>query len=86
MVSAGHAFAITTPLCLAESPAASGTRAAALPGPKLARTLTLVARRQELGTLPKDLAVTCRNALAQMVLPDLRRLMPVSGDALYVVT
>lgn len=86
MVSAGHGFAITTPLCLAESPAGEDARAALLPGPKLARTLTLVARRQELGTLPKDLAVTCREALAHTAVPDLRHVMPWLGEALSVVT
>lgn len=86
MVSAGHGFAITTPLCLAESPACGEAQLAPLPGPKLARTLTLVARRQELGNLPKDLATTCRNALSDTTLPDLRRLMPWLGEALCVVT
>lgn len=86
MVSAGHGFAITTPLCLAESPADHAAETAPLPGPKLARTLTLVARRQELGTLPKDLAGTCRQALAQGALPRLRHLMPWLGDMLSVAT
>ncbi len=86
MVSAGEGFAITTPLCLVESPAGDGAHTAPLPGPKLARTLTLVARRQELGTLPKDLAVTCRQALGQDALPKLHRAMPWLGDALGVVT
>lgn len=86
MVSAGDGFAITTPLCLAESPAADGAYAAPLPGPKLARTLTLVARRQELGTLPKDLAGTCRQALNEGVLPHFRGTMPWLAEALSVVT
>lgn len=63
MVAAGEGFAITTPLCLAEWPVHSGAIAAPLPGPKLVRHLTLVARRQELGSLPRDLAACCREIL-----------------------
>lgn len=73
MVAAGHGFAITTPLCLAEARPAPGTiEAVALPGPKLTRTLTLVARRQELGTLPRDLASACRTVVAGATLTMLR--------------
>lgn len=73
MVAAGHGFAITTPLCLAEAqPAPDAVQAASLPGPALARTLTLVARRQELGTLPRDLAAACRAAVTASTLPKLR--------------
>lgn len=56
-VAAKRGFAITTPLCVAEAmPLASATAIAALPGPQLTRTLTLVARQGELGRIPRDLA------------------------------
>ncbi|MGE0055083.1 MAG: LysR family transcriptional regulator [Hyphomicrobium sp.] len=80
MVDAGHGFAITTPLCIAEAPLDDvRTCAAALPGPKLTRTLTLIARRHELGNLPRDLSRTCRDALEASALKDLRAVMPWLG-------
>jgi DNA-binding transcriptional LysR family regulator len=83
MVAAGHGFAITTPLCLAESsPARSSVVMAPLPGAKLRRTLTLIARRQELGNLPRDLAVACRHALQSGILPELHATMPWLGEDL----
>ena len=80
MVAAGRGFAISTPLCLAEAaPRPNLVTAAPLPGPKFSRTLTLVARRQELGSLPRDLALACRKQLEQIVLPALRAEMPWLG-------
>lgn len=76
MVAAGQGFAITTPLCLAESPVQSRAAAASLPGPKLTRTLTLIARRQELGVLPRDLAVYCRDILGRGPVQALSRDLP----------
>lgn len=64
MVTAGRAFAITTPLCISEAALAmTGLVTARLPGPQISRTLTLVARHRELGTLPRDLAQVARKAL-----------------------
>lgn len=76
MVAAGQSFAITTPLCLAESPVQARALAAPLPGPKLTRTLTLIARRQELGGLPRDLASYCREVLTGGPMSDLSRALP----------
>lgn len=73
MVAAGQGFAVTTPLCLAEAPVPGRATAAALPGPKLTRTLTLIARRQELGGLPRDLAAHCRDILSAGPLEELNR-------------
>ena len=47
-----------------------------LPGPAFSRSLTLIARRQELGRLPREAAAFCRRALADEVLPGLRRALP----------
>lgn len=63
MVEAGQGFAITTPLCLGEA-GISGVSVAPLPGPKLMRTLTLIARRQELGAIARELARSCRSSLS----------------------
>lgn len=76
MVAAGQGFALTTPLCLTEAPVHSGAYALPLPGPRLMRTLTLVARRQELGSLPRDLAAACREVLVQGPLTSLKRDLP----------
>ncbi|MEQ1715139.1 MAG: LysR family transcriptional regulator [Hyphomicrobium sp.] len=83
MVAAGHGFAITTPLCLAEAPPARASVVTApLPGPKFKRTLTLIARRQELGNLPRDLASACRQALQSGIIPALNKDMPWLGAEL----
>lgn len=65
-VAAMGGFAITTPLCIAEAmlPAAALVTAK-LPGPRITRKLTLVARLRELGQIPRDLARVVRAALAE---------------------
>jgi DNA-binding transcriptional LysR family regulator len=61
MVAAKRGFAITTPLCVSEAGhLAAATTKAPLPGPQLTRTLTLVARKGELGRIPRDLAEAAR--------------------------
>ena len=80
MVARGQGFAISTPLCLAEAAVApSLIEAVPLPGPKLSRTLTLVARRHEFGTLPRELTAACKAALAGETMTHLRRTMPWLG-------
>lgn len=77
MVARGKGFAITTPICLAEAGLdSSDVRTLPLPGPKLKRTLTLVSRRQELGTLPRDLTKACKSSLEASTLAPLRNAMP----------
>ena len=64
-VGAGAGFAITTPLCLLEAGVPlAGLACHPLPGPSLTRHLTLIARRQELGRLPREVAAFCRERLA----------------------
>lgn len=66
LVSSGRGFAITTPLCIRE--AALDRRSfetAPLPGPQIARKLTLVARQRELGRLPRELAEFGQSVLAK---------------------
>ncbi|HTR15509.1 MAG TPA: LysR family transcriptional regulator [Acetobacteraceae bacterium] len=85
-VASGQGFAISTPLCLFESAVPAGrVRAARLPGPALTRRLTLIARRKELGRLPRELAATARAALAGQAVPFLRAEMPWLGTRLGVV-
>lgn len=80
MVARGHGFAISTPLCLAEAAVTPGhVEAVPLPGPKLSRILTLVARRQEFGNLPRDLTAACKAALADETMPLLQKIMPWLG-------
>jgi DNA-binding transcriptional LysR family regulator len=80
MVARGQGFAISTPLCLAEAAITPGlVEAVPLPGPKLSRTLTLVARRQEFGSLPRDLTAACKAALAGETMPLLQKFMPWLG-------
>lgn len=56
-VAAGDGFAITTPLCLFQAQMPQNSVVAMrLPGPKISRTLTLVARQREVGNTPKELA------------------------------
>jgi DNA-binding transcriptional LysR family regulator len=83
MVARGKGFAISTPICIAEAALENrDIRAAALPGPQLKRTLTLVSRRQELGTLPRDLTKACKSSLEASTLSTLRSSMPRLSDEL----
>jgi DNA-binding transcriptional LysR family regulator len=77
MVARGKGFAISTPICIAEAAIENrDIRAAALPGPQFKRTLTLVSRRLELGTLPRDLTKACKTSLEASTLSALRSSMP----------
>lgn len=83
MVARGKGFAVSTPICVTEAGLEdSGIRTAPLPGPSLKRTLTLVSRRQELGTLPRDLTRACKAALETSILDSLRKSMPWLRDQL----
>ncbi|QIB34933.1 LysR family transcriptional regulator [Ancylobacter pratisalsi] len=67
-VVTGAGFAITTPLCVLESALdLDGYACHPLPGAGLVRHLTLIARRQELGRLPREIAAFCRLHLAGLV-------------------
>lgn len=81
MVAAGEGFAVTTPLCLHEAGVELDRLACRpLPGPAFSRALTLIARRQEMGRLPREVAAFCRQTLAEMVLPGLRQALPWLGE------
>ncbi|MFG1402946.1 LysR family transcriptional regulator [Xanthobacter sediminis] len=84
-VAAGEGFAVTTPLCVHEAAVElARVTCAPLPGPAFQRRLTLIARRQELGRLPREIAEFCRHRLAADVLPALDAAMPWLAGALRV--
>lgn len=73
MVASGEGFAITTPLCLAEALiSARAVEVTRLPGPKISRKLTIVARQRELGQIPRELTEACRKALRGLGLSELQ--------------
>lgn len=83
MVARGKGFAISTPICIAEAALENREiRTAPLPGPQLKRTLTLVSRKQELGSLPRDLTKACKSSLETSTLAALRSSMPWLADEL----
>jgi len=63
-VAHGQGWAISTPLCLYDAALPMAQIAVhKLPGPGLSRRLTLIARRKELGRLPRELVEVARGAL-----------------------
>jgi len=69
-VAHGASWAITTPLCTYESGISlQHLRIYPLPGPRLRRRLVLIARHQELGRLPLEIARFSRDLLQAKVLP-----------------
>ena len=56
-----------------------------LPNPQLSRSIVLVARKGELGTLPDQIAHLCRAAFRQDYLTRVRVLMPALADHFTVV-
>lgn len=84
-VAAGEGFAVTTPLCVFESAVDMAAVACCpLPGPALARRLTLIARRGEAGRLPRDVARFCRSRLELNACAMLRAALPWLDLALRV--
>lgn len=82
-VAAGAGFAVTTPLCIFEAGLdIARFTVAPMPGPTLSRRLTLIARRQELGRQPREIARFCRDALADEAVAALRAALPWLGQGL----
>jgi DNA-binding transcriptional LysR family regulator len=86
MVGTGYGWAITAPTHLmhalnVEAP----VEIRELPRPHLRRSITLVARAGELGSLPALFARLCRQVLTQEYLPRLRELVPTLPDLLTIV-
>jgi DNA-binding transcriptional LysR family regulator len=84
-VAAGLGWAITTPLCLLEAAVPlDDIRIAPLPGPTLRRSLTLVARGFELGSLPRQIADLACDILRDKCLPFVERQCPWAGDQFII--
>ncbi|HSP57543.1 MAG TPA: LysR family transcriptional regulator [Halomonas sp.] len=85
LVSAGAGWTITTPLCLYQA-GLPGLRVkvAPLPTEPLARRLTLVARRDELGGLPARLAADSRRLLERRFFAEITRELPWLADSLHL--
>lgn len=81
MVAAGRGWAITAP-----SHVLHGLRqgaaidSAPFPGPAFQRTVSLVVRAAELGTVPQEVHRLCLDVLAREFLPGLHRVVPWLGD------
>ena len=85
MVVEGIGWALITPLCMLQArvdPAAVAV--CALPGPGLARDLTLVSRRGEYGDLPQRIAATAADIFDRQCRPQLARLAPWLANAVTV--
>ena len=82
-VQAGKGWAVATSLCLAQHPdLLQGVRLAPLANSGNARYLCLLARRDELGDMPANIATICREIYASDVLPKMLELMPwLQGQA-----
>ncbi|MBC8242097.1 MAG: LysR family transcriptional regulator [Alphaproteobacteria bacterium] len=77
MVSAGLGWAITTPLCLIHGFShMSSLTALPLPGRSLSRTLYMVAREGEYGTLPKRIAEDARQIAGHLITDKLQSIAP----------
>ena len=76
-VAARRGFAITTPMCIFEAAMPlDGLVCWPLPGPSIGRKLTLIARKQELGRVPGEVALFCRQSLREGALAALAKAVP----------
>lgn len=83
-VAAGTGWAITTPLSAFEGGLTPLIRAVKLPEPGLGRRLYLLARKNELGRLPRALANEARHILNGTVLPQIAKHTPWVKDLIRI--
>lgn len=77
LVAAGLGWTITSPICLLAAPELlRKTRIEPMPRGRFSRTVQVVARKGELGTLPQDLAGICAQELRENTFPPLFEQMP----------
>lgn len=85
MVSAGLGWAVTTPLCLVHGQAhAPQLTALPLPGPGFSRTLHLVGREEEFGTLAGRIAEQARGIARDLVDRKVSAMAPWAVDQIRV--
>ena len=85
MVSAGLGWAITTPLCLIHGFGhMSSLTPLPLPGRSLSRTLYMVAREGEYGTLPKRIAEDARQIAGQLITDKLQSMAPWAAEEMEI--
>ncbi|WP_374334589.1 LysR family transcriptional regulator [Leeia sp.] len=83
MVKAGVGWTITTPLCLLQSGLLTGeVECLPIPEGEFHRELTLVARQEELGSLPAQLSQDIIQVLRQRYLPLLQQYVPWLANAI----
>lgn len=85
-VSAGQSWAIATSLCVMQYPALlKGLRLLPLANGGSSRYVCLLARRDELGDTPNQIAAICREIHTQSILPQMLAHMPwLSGHAMAI--
>lgn len=84
-MATGGCFAITTPICLIESGlGADEIVVAALPGPKLARRVTLVARKDQHRSAPRRIAEAVRAALREGTAARIEELAPAFAASVRI--
>ncbi len=85
LVSEGNYWTITTPLCIMQSSQfASSLCFHCLPGKAATRTLTLITRQHELGSLPLHLSHAARDVLTKQLFPFVKKLMPWVAESISV--
>jgi DNA-binding transcriptional LysR family regulator len=86
MIATGRGWSITTPTHVVHAVRPGlAVELRSLPKPGLGRNIILMARRGELGDLPKKIVMLCRRVLQKEYLPRLRALMPSLTDHFTVV-
>ncbi|MFM5883958.1 MAG: LysR family transcriptional regulator [Novosphingobium sp.] len=81
LVAAGLGWTITSPICLLAAPELlRKTRIEPMPRGRFSRTVQIVARVGELGTLPQDIARICAKELREVTFPPLFEQVPWLTD------
>jgi DNA-binding transcriptional LysR family regulator len=86
MICMGQGWAVTAPTHIVHAVTPGmPVQLRPLPKPGLSRSIVLVARTGELGSLPAQIAALCRRALQTEYLPRLRAVMPALTDHFTIV-
>lgn len=81
----GHGWAILTALCLAQTlHAVDGVEVLELGGSRHARTIQLIARKGEMGSIPSQIAALMRSIFADQILLKLQNQAPWMTEELFV--